>query len=199
MKTQNEFPGSISLPFGIKTSHTWHEIGQLLRIINDLDVETFVEIGVHVGGLASMISSVAHYKPFVYQGVEIAEALIDDRIKPLVFCGDALSPVTRHYVSTVSGVGKGTKFIYCDGGDKIGEMRFYWELLNTGDMIACHDYFDGQKVFGMDGFGFDDGKCGCKPEVWRESLDFLFDNPAFEEMDHYLLEGTRIMGFVKIS
>lgn len=192
-KTSDEFPGSISLPFGIKTSHTWHEIGQILRIINDEDIVQFVEVGTHVGGLASIVSCVNKYRPFIYRGIEINESLVDDRVKDWILIGDALD-VQFAGQSIKKSVGR--TMVYCDGGNKIEEMRLYAQLIERGDIIACHDYYDGQDVVGLGGFGKDEGACGCKPEVWRESLSTFWDG-AWTPLSGYLLEGTRIMGFVK--
>lgn len=192
-KTSDEFPGSISLPFGIKTSHTWHEIGQILRIINDEDVVQFVEVGTHVGGLASIISCVNKYRPFIYRGIEINESVVDDRVKDAIRFGDALD-VRFAGQSIKNNVGK--TMIYCDGGNKVKEMRLYAKLISRGDIIACHDYYDGQEVDGLPYFGEDDGACGCNPEVWRENLSAFWDGD-WTPLATYLVEGTRIVGFVK--
>lgn len=191
-KTSDEFPGSISLPYGVKTSHTWHEVGQILRIINDYNIETFVELGTHVGGLASILLPISQYRSFVYFGIERDASIVYPAIKDRVFIADILGAV-----DTVRNVKLNRKtFIYCDGGDKIREMWTYHPILNRGDILACHDYFDYQSVVGLTNFGADDS-CGCKPEVWHKDLDFLFDSSEFEILPDYLLDGTRIMGFIK--
>ncbi|MHA2246898.1 MAG: hypothetical protein ACXADY_18280 [Candidatus Hodarchaeales archaeon] len=194
-KTSDEFPGSISLPFGIKTSHTWHEIGQLLRIINDLDIYSFAELGCHVGGLASILNVRSRYHPFRYVGFDDKGEHIDDTVREhvLIHIGDIFENVPETWRLAKSG----KTFLYCDNGDKIREMREFAPLLYPGDVIACHDYFDAQKVYGLEGFGFFD-TCGCVPEVWYDSIRFMFDDEHFEQLPDYLLEGTRIMGFMKV-
>lgn len=189
-KTQDEFPGSISIPFGIKTSHTWHEVGQILRIINDLDVETFVEIGAHVGGLGSIVSCVEKYKPFKYIGIEINREVIDERMVRYINQTDAMKHETAEWLSKKM---SGKTMFYCDGGNKIAEMFLYRKCLKSGDIIACHDYFDGQEVFGLHGFGRDKGECGCVPEVFAADLKLL--NETMKSLPKYLLMGTRIMGY----
>lgn len=193
-KTADEFPGSISLPYGVKTSHTWHEIGQILRIINDLDIQTFFELGSHVGGLASILLPLNQYRDFVYFGIEIDGSIIYPTIKPRIFVADILSDVAVDVVRRTKLNRK--SFIYCDGGDKIKEMGKYFSLLNSGDVIACHDYFDFQLVKDLPEFGIEKD-CRCKPEVRRNDLTFLFDNSEFVQLPDYLLYGTRIMGFMK--
>jgi hypothetical protein len=187
-KTQDEFPGSISIPFGIKTSHTWHEIGQILRIINDLDIETFIEIGAHVGGLGSIVSCVERYRPLHFVGVDINLGVVDEKMSGFIVDGDALSPAIVIFLQREA---KGRTMYYCDGGNKIAEILLYSRVLAPGDVIACHDYFDGQEVFGLHGFGMDGGKCGCVPEVFADDLASLNLKP----LPKYLLTGTRIMGY----
>lgn len=192
-KTRDEFPGSISLPYGIKTSHTWHEIGQILRIINDLDVGVFVELGAHVGGLASIIIPLSNYKQFVYFGVENKPEIVYPTLRSSLYFGDVFSQDT---VNAVSGLWTtARKFIYCDNGNKVEEMELYRSILKPGDVIACHDYYDGQEVYGLENFGMDNS-CGCVPEVWKDDL-VQFESPEFKLLDPYLLDGTRIMGFIR--
>lgn len=192
-KSSDEFPGSISLPYGIKTSHTWHEIGQILRIINDLDIETFVELGAHVGGLASILLPVNKYRNFVYFGIEHTSEIIHPVIREYIYIADIFDSNTIETVKQVK-INRKT-FIYCDDGDKVREMNAYKSILKQGDVIACHDYFNGQEVYGLMNFGFDDS-CGCRPEVWDQDL-FGFYGSGFVLLNPYLLKGTRIMGFIK--
>lgn len=192
-KTSDEFPGSISLPYGIKTSHTWHEIGQILRILNDLDVEVFIELGTHVGGLASILLPLRTYKDFQYFGVEHKPEIVHPAVKDAIYFVDVFS---SSMVLTIKTLGfEKRKFVYCDNGDKIREMDVYRDTLKSGDIIACHDYYDGQWVDGLVNFGVDNS-CGCVPEVWRKDLA-QFESPEFRQLDDYFLNGTRIMGFIK--
>lgn len=192
--SQDEFPGSISLPYGIKTSHTWHEIGKILRITNDYQIGAFVELGSHVGGLASTLLPIGLYRSFQYMGVEHDPSIVHPTVYNKIYFGDILDPVT---IASINNFRRGLKtFIYCDGGNKIKEMFTYYHQLQAGDIIACHDYFDYQTVVDLKNFGVDD-TCGCVPEVKHKDLDFLFDDATFEILPDHLLEGTRIMGFIK--
>lgn len=193
-KTNDEFPGSISLPYGIKTSHTWHEIGKILRIINDLDVEMFIELGCHVGGLASILLPLQNIRKFSYWGVEKDASIIHDHVlsSGKIIIGDILHPdtiasITRTYSKTL---------IYCDGGNKIEEMKFYHEFLKSGDIIMCHDFWHGWDVTDIPGFENNTGD--CKPEVWIDDLNFFYGNRDFKTLSNYFIEGTRIIGFEKI-
>jgi hypothetical protein len=193
-KTQDEFPGSISLPYGIKTSHTWHEIGQILRTINDFDIQMFVEVGAHVGGLASIIAPLIEYKDFIYVGLEIDESIVHPEVRSYIQIADVMDIQTIQNIKDATT--KRKTFIYCDNGNKVNEMALYASILKRGDVIACHDYFDGQTVQSLGGFGVDDS-CGCKPEVWKRDLQ-LFHTSGYEQLPEYLLAGTRIMGFIKL-
>jgi len=195
-KTNDEFPGSISLPFGVKTSHTWHEVGQILRIINDYNVNTFVELGCHVGGLASVVGCRhAFYPEFKYIGYEYNEAIIDNTVKEKfdIRVGDIFEN-SAGMIKSISGFGR--MFIYCDNGNKVLEMEIFSKQLSSGDIIACHDYYDEQEVFGLKNFGKSE-ECGCVPEVWKKDVQYLFDDLNFDVLPSYLLEGTRIIGFIK--
>lgn len=143
-------PSSLKIdPFGILVGHTWAEVGLLFEMINRLGVKTFVEIGVHKGGLAAMLESHARYNAdFQYMGVEINESIVEDQVKreikksrrcQLVFA-DALEPLTIRIVGQFLNDNLGPAFIYCDGGDKTREFKYYPQLLRPGDFIAAHDY-----------------------------------------------------------
>jgi hypothetical protein len=189
-KTADEIPGSISVPFGIKTSHTWYEVGQILRIINDLDIESFVEIGTHVGGLGSIVSCLSKYKTFTYIGVEKVSEFVDKDILDKILIADAMTEETAKILKDLT---IGRTLWYCDGGNKVEEMKFYQDFMSKNDVIACHDYFGGQEVYGLHGFGKWE-ECPCKPEVLAADLEGFKD---WKKLDEYFLIGTRIMGFVK--
>lgn len=193
-KTQDEFPGSISLPFGIKTSHTWHEIGQILRIINDLDIETFIELGCHVGGLASIVGCNMFYKSFKYVGVDSKAEHFDNSVDQLFALQQ--EDIFESPEELINKHRQGKTFVYCDDGDKVKEMNIFYKFLLPGDVIACHDYWDGQEVVDLHDFGYSDA-CGCVPEVAKTNLVKLFDDRSLTMLPPYLLKGTRIMGFMK--
>lgn len=194
-KTHDEFPGSISLPYGIKTSHTWHEIGKILRIINDQDIETFIELGCHVGGLASILLPLQNIRKFSYWGVERDVSITHDHVlsSGKIIAGDILTVEMKELIKSKM---NGKTLIYCDGGNKIEEMRLYHDLLKSGDIIMTHDFWHGWDV--VDVPGFENNAGDCKPEVWIHNLDFLYGNLNFKLVSHYLIEGTRIAGFKKI-
>ena len=194
-KTNDEFPGSISLPYGIKTSHTWHELGQILRIINDYSVYSFAELGCHVGGMASLLLPRSKYHSFRYIGFELEDTHIDDVVREqcVIHIGDIFKNIKEAWSLAKSG----KTFLYCDNGNKSREMYEFAQYLEMGDIIACHDYYDGQDVVGLENFGRTD-ECGCVPEVSKSDVLFLFDSPNFQKLPQYLLDGTRIIGFLRL-
>jgi len=159
-----------------------------------LAIFSFAEIGAHVGGLASAVLFRNHFHPFRYVGFEVDGTHLDDNVVEhcLIHVQDVFEDVNRIWRLAKSQ----RTFLYCDGGNKIKEMRTFAPFLEPGDIIACHDYYDGQEVVGLDGFGVSDA-CGCVPEVWESSLKFLFEDDTFLNLPGYLLDGTRIMGFMK--
>ena len=195
-KTKDEFPGSISLPYGVKTSHTWHEIGAILRVINDYDVMTFVELGFHVGGLGTIVSGRSKWMPnFQYMGYDLEFANVDSMVARLLSVrqGNIFENIDEIYSLAKD---NGKVLIYCDNGDKAREMREFSKHLQSGDIIMCHDYYDGQEVVGLEDFGDGDG-CGCVPEVIVDDIQFLLDDRTFDIVPEELLYGTRIIGFIK--
>ena len=67
-------------PLGIPSSHSWDALGAIIAIIEQNDIFLFVELGVHKGGLASLLAMRARYRDFEYLGVEL---YLDD-IEPVV-------------------------------------------------------------------------------------------------------------------
>ncbi|KKN02883.1 hypothetical protein LCGC14_1113240 [marine sediment metagenome] len=136
-------------PFGILVGHTWAEVGLILDTINKYEVQRFVEIGIHMGGLAAMMVAHSQYNPdFHYLGVEINGMLISSKVKEMVdktarcdyLISDALGERAIVRVHQFINRGPGPALIYCDGGDKAREFEQYVRHLREGDLIAAHDF-----------------------------------------------------------
>ena len=153
MKTLDEWNGITSLPYGIIMGHTWHEAGQILRILNDFDVDAFIEIGTNVGGLSSLMfgrTAVCH--EFKYLGLELDFTIVNPHVLMLrshtprfqilnldCFSTTAFQVVGDHLRNS------GRCAIYCDGGNKIKELYHFVGLLRPNDILLCHDYWDGKR------------------------------------------------------
>jgi hypothetical protein len=142
-------------PHGIHIGHTRTEVDYLLEIIEreqgDDNRFGFVEVGVHVGGLAdAVIRSVPNYL-----GLEIDGSIINVEIKAAFsvmpqanfWIRDAWAPATISDVSNWM-VEKKPVFIYCDGGEKPIELDLYSKIVRSGDLIGVHDYgtYEGAEI-----------------------------------------------------
>lgn len=168
----------------VDVSHTDEEVEYLLEVLRSTEIKTFVEIGVHLGGLAAiLIDKMDHYL-----GVEIKESITDSNLKAYVSrkenCdfkfADAWSATTILEVALWL-QNKRPAFIYCDGGKKPKELDLYAPLLLAGDMIGVHDFgiYDraeirpeqAEKI--IDSRGFVDYEPSFRPEsariaIWRK-------------------------------
>jgi hypothetical protein len=152
-------------PHGIFMAHWWNEAGHLLRIIQDMRVGMFVEIGVLDGGLASLLLSVAEYDPmFRYVGVNLGVHHVDarvvnkmrdlnrSRIRAELHDMDAWEPATVQMVAQELRRSDGRAMVYCDGGNKELEAHLYWDILRPRDLLGVHDYSDDPQVKGPEVF-----------------------------------------------
>lgn len=158
-------------PYDVPVTQTWLQIVRHLEAIKDFDVRIFIEIGVYLGGLASVIMPRTEYTEFSYLGVEINEAAVDSRVKlkisrlpkANIIYGDAFNSRIINKVNERINAAPSPCYLFCDGGDKSREMKTYAPLLRSGDLISVHDWVPS-------GTG----------EISSEELEFL--EPDFEEI-----------------
>jgi len=196
MKTQDEWNGITSLPYGIIMGHTWHEAGQVLRVLNDFDVDAFIEIGTNVGGLSSlMFGRTAVCPAFKYLGLELDFTIVNQHVLMLrsftprfqVMNLDCFSSAARHIVKDHV-TNSGRCVIYCDGGNKVKELYHFAYLLRPNDIIMCHDYWDGKReVRDVD---------APKAEVNPEDVERLVVTHNLRPVTNYF-DQTRNMGWFK--
>ena len=191
-----------SLPFGLSCGHTWHEVGAILRFLNLAKVSTFVELGVHEGGLASiLVSRCLFHMAFTYLGVEINGQIPREelhramRLVPhgaaTILVGDCLGEQVRERVRGVILQSAGPVFIYCDDGNKPAELAYYAGLPRIGDFIGVHDFHDGVRQV-LDMPDFPDPVFPI-PEVLPDDLDPVRDR--FEVAYPPIFEDTRTAVF----
>jgi hypothetical protein len=170
----------INFPFGIKMSQSYNELGFWMEFICRNKVKAFVELGVHVGGLAAMMISYEWWNPerFSYLGVEH----IEHGINPLVrkrgtfFISDVFEDTTRDGVMGWMRE-RGPTIIYCDNGQKNEELEIYAPICRPGDYIFAHDW---------------------QSEVFEADVEFLVQSPVFRRLDNVSLSGTTLIGFERI-
>jgi len=196
MKTQDEWNGITSLPYGIIMGHTWHEAGQILRVINDYDIDAFIEIGTNVGGLTSLLfgrTAVNH--EFKYLGLELDFTIVNPHVLALrslsphfrilnldCFSEEAFNEVGTHLRNS------GRCLLYCDGGNKVKELYHFAPLLRGNDILMAHDYYDGTR----DVRDVETPRAEVKPE----DVEALVPLHHLTPIASYF-ERTRLIGWVK--
>ena len=134
-------------PLGIPSSHSWEELGAITAIIEQNDIFLFIELGVHKGGLASLLAMRARYQDFEYLGVELylddiepaLVALVDETPRANLFYGDAFSAPVFEFIARKVELSRRT-LVYCDNGNKPAEVDRYSKALKIGDLLLVHDY-----------------------------------------------------------
>ena len=196
MRTKDEWSGITSLPYGIIMGHTWHEAGQVLRVINDYDVTAFVEVGTNVGGLTSLLfGRVAINPEFHYLGLEFDFSIINQRVLEKRAFSPRFQLLNLDCFSEEAflEVGKQLRnssrcLIYCDGGNKVRELYHFAPLLRHGDILMAHDFYDGERNVR----DVDEPRAEVKPEDVRE----LVSLHKLKFIDGYFGR-TRIIGWQK--
>ena len=139
---------SVILPFGVPITHTWLEIGVIIKTVEVHNIKRFVELGVHRGGLAScFITRSMLDRSFWYLGTEIDPAITSPTVVALskkaerseIKFGNHLNPDTIVGIQMWLSQGPGKRFIYCDGGNKPAEFDLWMPFLRPGDVIGVHD------------------------------------------------------------
>jgi hypothetical protein len=119
-----------------------------MHIIDRYKVQTFVEIGVDQGGLASlMLGRVFIVPDFYYHGVELLRRVINEDVwiaatrspKSSIIIGDSMSQEVTNRIANAIRASRRT-LLLCDGGDKPKEVNHYCNLLAGGDLLVVHDY-----------------------------------------------------------
>ena len=176
----------------IRLGHTWHEYFVLRDFILNACTDEFVEVGIHEGGLAYLLLPLL--EDIEYIGIEINCGIIRPRVKlrfasypnAEIICADCFSS------SVALAINKpGYKIIYCDGGNKVKELKHFKHLCRPGDIIMAHDFHDGiREVEGIP-------KRDIHPEVLPEDVVHLDEDETFVRLPENIFETTRIIGWQK--
>jgi hypothetical protein len=193
------------LPYGFSCGHLWHEIGTLLRFINQRQPTLFVELGVHVGGLASVLSPrTLHHPTFRYVALENNGSIVRDSVKQALaflpncrlLVADCFTVATRTAVEAEMKSRPGPALIYCDNGNKPKELLHYAPICRPGDLLGVHDYWEpGREVVGLPGYGTD-------PNTWTPEVRDTDIWPVLEQgfirVDEGTFTGARIVMMQKV-
>src|SRR4030042_6405639 len=172
----------------IRLGHTWHEIETLEYFIVREKPSHFIEIGVHEGGLSYiLIPRMFCY----YTGIEIDCKIIRPEVidiykkyirYAILMCFDCFSDVVYKCIKSLK-----NKIIYCDGGHKAQEIAYFKSLLLIGDIIMCHDFYDGtREVRGVP-------KENISIEVTENDIQIYENDTAFERLPEDIFGETRII------
>jgi len=144
-------PDSVIFRFGIypykmKILQSWLQVGAIFDLIETEQIKTFIEVGVYEGGFGSLVSAKSFYdKEFRYFGIEIDSSVVNidfiDQCRKagnLIFFGDVFDNFTL--MRKIISESKGPVLLFCDGGDKVKEMKTFYSFMRIGDIIMCHDY-----------------------------------------------------------
>ncbi|KKM69858.1 hypothetical protein LCGC14_1446610 [marine sediment metagenome] len=137
-------------PFGIPIAQTWPQFFGMLALINRYGPHMLIELGVDQGGLGSLMVMRNKYVPsFHFLGIErnigrinpIYKQLSKDEPRHELLYADIYSEETKEYVQKRIAEISGNTAIFCDGGDKLLELKTYSKFLKKkGDIIVGHDY-----------------------------------------------------------
>lgn len=174
-------------PFRLLVGHTWYELGLIMKVINEHDCKAFLEIGIHVGGLAAFMAMYCLIDPgFHYFGIELTEAHTNIPIKSLIAkLPNARMKFTNAYNDITVNVAKQwlnecarPAFIYADGGNKIDDLRWYSPIARLGDIVAVHDYgiYDRSEISPGDAFSImtDPPFKIFRPKLWNDTRIFAW-------------------------
>ena len=183
----------------IRLGHTWYEFWVLLILIDRFahisrNIQTFVEVGVHEGGLSYML--IPRFPDLNYIGIELDCALTRPKVKQIyeenpqaeLICSDCYSDLVANRLRKLT-----HKIIYCDGGGKAKELQHFKALCHPGDILASHDYHDGSSIV----VNVPPEHLPANPEVTPKDIIHMMEDKTFEPIA-VPFSGTRIVAWRKL-
>ena len=177
----------------IRLGHTFYEIEVLENFIQEQKQNIFIEIGVHEGGMSYLL--IPKLPQVYYVGIELHCDLIRPIVKAMyeqvshaqLLCMDCFSDLVHSYLYDLKG-----KIVYCDGGSKAKEILHFKDTLHSGDVIMCHDFYDGKRqVRGVP-------KENISVEVTPNDTELFDFDVEFERIPEDIFKETRIVGWRKL-
>ena len=175
---------------GVRIDHTESEVDALLRFIVDKELNGFVELSMHEGGLALCIMKEIPKMNYIgvapsHTSVSGETRLRADKSKRVILLfGDTIS---SDIVTTINSwaADRWPILFYCDGEDRIAQLNIYRNLVRFGDFLGVHDYWNKSRILPE----LPNYPCDSlpKPEVYDEDLKFLrkdFQSIRFEPLLH---------------
>jgi hypothetical protein len=139
-------------PMSIPIAQTWNEVGAILMTIQECKIGTMIEIGMDQGGLSAVLLARGIFdEHFHYFGIEIR----DNRVEKMVMIhnverynkewmepiriDDVFSGASQEWMRYIIRESAGVVLIFCDGGNKVREVKTFQKFLRSGDYIMAHD------------------------------------------------------------
>jgi cephalosporin hydroxylase len=119
------------------------QVRLLLKIVEDFEIQTVIELGIMGGGMSlMMLDRKAAYPGFEYYGVEIETTYIHEKVRhrPEIIIGDVFDANIWWRINNIIQDASGTVLVFCDNGNKPEELHKYAPLIRVGDYIMAHDY-----------------------------------------------------------
>lgn len=181
----------------IRLGHTFYEYSVLKEFVFGCRPRTFVEIGVHEGGLSYLLLPKLIGLGCSYMGVELDCSLVRPKVKELyakfsnqsvLHCIDCFDLALLQVLM----FDKPNKIIYCDGGHKAIELLHFKSACNSGDIIMTHDFYDEKrKVRGVP-------DANISKEVLVSDIQHMENDKTFERLDEDIFKETRIIGWRRL-
>lgn len=160
---------------GVRIDHTANEVDAILQFLDDKELNGFVELDMHEGGLALCIMK--EMPRLNYLGVTPHISMVNDvtilkaekHKYTLILEGDTVSSEIVTQVNSWM-TDRWPILLYCDGTYKLVQLNLYRNLVRYGDFIGVHDYWNKSRVVeGLPDYPFGE----LKPEVVDTDLKFL--------------------------
>lgn len=147
-------------PFGVKSDHTWSEIGAIMRIIDECHVQTFIETGAGRGDLSAWMIAKCRFVPgFQYLGITNDPSGVDMSIQSQIGTQERAfiaigAPCSDGMMRKVGSLIRNSScaMVLCNGLDIEREVDRYLQILRPGDVIAAHQFlvqYRGRKLMDM--------------------------------------------------
>jgi hypothetical protein len=120
---------------GVKLIHNIESVKMIKKVLRDFNPELIMEIGTAFGGLTLVFqdacpnAEIHTFDPF--RKADVNKFGKNTHFHKKDAFKSNLDKLCRD---------NRKKFLFCDGFDKKKEMLTFGPLLNSGDMIGCHDY-----------------------------------------------------------
>jgi cephalosporin hydroxylase len=177
---------------GVRIDHTATEVDAILQFLDDKELNGFVELGMHEGGLALCIMK--EMPRLNYLGVTPHISLVNDvtilkadkHRYTLILEGDTVS---SEIVTQINNwlTDRWPILFYCDGDNKLVQLNLYRNLVRYGDFLGVHDYWNKSRIIDdLPDYPYGD----LQPDVLDMDIKFL--KHEFQAVRFEPLISTRI-------